>query len=176
MATWIKEAITEEQRDEAQKQVRDTVEKLLEDIDKRGDSAVRELSKRFDNWSPDEFRLSEKEIQSCIDRLDGQTIEDIRFAQEQIRNFAQIQRDSMKDVEEETLPGVILGHRNIPTNRVGSYVPGGKFPMVASAHMSVVTAKVAGVKEIITCAPHMRDVQLMPSLQLSILEEQTIFS
>ena len=90
MATWIKEAITEEQRDEAQKQVRDTVEKLLEDIDKRGDTAVRELSKRFDNWSPDEFRLSEKEIQSCIDRLDGQTIEDIRFAQEQIRNFAQI--------------------------------------------------------------------------------------
>ena len=153
MATWIKEAITEEQRDEAQKQVRDTVEKLLEDIDKRGDTAVRELSKRFDNWYPEEFRLSEKEIQSCIDRLDGQTIEDIRFAQEQIRNFAQIQRDSMKDVEEETLPGVILGHRNIPTTRVGSYVPGGKFPMVASAHMSVVTAKVAGVKEIITCAP-----------------------
>ena len=153
MATWIKEAITEEQRDEAQKQVRDTVEKLLEDIDKRGDTAVRELSKRFDNWSPDEFRLSEKEIQSCIDRLDAQTIEDIRFAQEQIRNFAQIQRDSMKDVEEETLPGVILGHRHIPTNRVGSYVPVGKFPMVASAHMSVVTAKVAGVKEIITCAP-----------------------
>ena len=146
MATWIKEAISEEQRDEAQKQIRDTVEKLLEDIDKRGDTAVRELSKRFDNWSPDEFRLSEKEIQSCIDRLDAQTIGDIRFAQEQIRNFAQIQRDSMKDVEEETLPGVILGHRNIPMNRVGSYVPGGKFPMVASAHMSVVTAKVAGVK------------------------------
>ena len=153
MATWIKEAISEEQRDEAQKQIRDTVEKLLEDIDKRGDTAVRELSKRFDNWSPDEFRLSEKEIQSCIDRLDAQTIGDICFAQEQIRNFAQIQRDSMNDVEEETLPGVILGHRNIPMNRVGSYVPGGKFPMVASAHMSVVTAKVAGVKEIITCAP-----------------------
>ncbi|MCH1520677.1 MAG: histidinol dehydrogenase [SAR324 cluster bacterium] len=153
MATWIKEAISEEQRDEAQKQIRDTVEKLLDDIDKRGDTAVRELSKRFDNWSPDEFRLSEKEIQSCIDRLDEQTIDDICFAQEQIRNFAQIQRDSMNDVEEETLPGVILGHRNIPMNRVGSYVPGGKFPMVASAHMSVVTAKVAGVKEIITCAP-----------------------
>jgi sulfopropanediol 3-dehydrogenase len=153
MATWIKEAISEEQRDEAQKQIRDTVEKLLDDIDKRGDIAVRELSKRFDKWSPDEFRLSEKEIQSCIDRLDEQTIGDICFAQEQIRNFAQIQRDSMNDVEEETLPGVILGHKNIPMNRVGSYVPGGKFPMVASAHMSVVTAKVAGVKEIITCAP-----------------------
>ncbi|HJL94388.1 MAG TPA: histidinol dehydrogenase, partial [SAR324 cluster bacterium] len=153
MASWLKEAISEEKRDKAQKQIRDTVEKLLEDIDKRGDAAVRELSKRFDNWSPDEFRLSEKEIQSCINRLDSQTIDDIYFAQEQIKNFAQIQRNSMKDVEEETLPGVILGHRNIPTNRVGSYVPGGKFPMVASAHMSVVTAKVAGVKEIITCAP-----------------------
>ena len=153
MASWLKEAISEEKRDKAQKQIRDTVEKLLEDIDKRGDAAVRELSKRFDNWSPDEFRLSEKEIQSCINRLDSQTIDDIYFAQEQIKNFAQIQRNSMKDVEEETLPGVILGHRNIPANRVGSYVPGGKFPMVASAHMSVVTAKVAGVKEIITCAP-----------------------
>ena len=153
MASWLKEAISEEKRDKAQKQIRDTVEKLLEDIDKRGDAAVRELSKRFDNWSPDEFRLSEKEIQSCINRLDSQTIDDICFAQEQIKNFAQIQRNSMKEVEEETLPGVILGHRNIPANRVGSYVPGGKFPMVASAHMSVVTAKVAGVKEIITCAP-----------------------
>ena len=153
MATWIKEAITEEQRDEAQKLVRDTVEKLLEDIDKRGDTAVRELSKRFDNWEPEKFKLSEEQIQDCINRLDTRTLDDIRFAQDQIRNFAQLQRDSMKDVEEETLPGVILGHRHIPMNRVGSYVPGGKFPMVASAHMSVVTAKVAGVKEIITCAP-----------------------
>jgi len=115
--------------------------------------AVRELSKRFDNWEPEEFKLSEAQIQACINRLDSGTLDDIRFAQDQIRNFAQIQRDSMKDVEEETLPGVILGHRHIPMNRVGSYVPGGKFPMVASAHMSVVTAKVAGVKEIITCAP-----------------------
>ncbi|MDP7046911.1 MAG: histidinol dehydrogenase [SAR324 cluster bacterium] len=153
MANWLKEAISEEQRDKAQKQIRDTVEKLLDDVNSRGDEAVRELSGRFDNWSPGEFRLSEKEIQSCIDRLDTQTISDICFAQEQIRNFAQIQRDSMNDVEEETFPGVVLGHRNIPINRVGSYVPGGKFPMVASAHMSVVTAKVAGVKEIITCAP-----------------------
>ena len=153
MATWLKEAITKEKRDEAQKQISDTVEKLLEDIEKRGDKAVRELSERFDNWSPEEFQLSEKDILSCIDRLEKQTIDDIRFAQEQIRNFAQIQLDSMKDVEEETLPGVILGHKNIPMNRVGSYVPGGKFPMVASAHMSVVTARVAGVNEIITCAP-----------------------
>ena len=153
MAKWLKQAISKQDKDEAQQQVRETVEKLLTDIEIRGDTAVRELSKRFDNWEPEKFKLSEEQIQDCINRLDTRTLDDIRFAQDQIRNFAQLQRDSMKDVEEETLPGVILGHRHIPMNRVGSYVPGGKFPMVASAHMSVVTAKVAGVKEIITCAP-----------------------
>ena len=153
MAKWLKQSISKQDKDEAQQQVRETVEKLLADIETRGDTAVRELSKRFDNWEPEEFKLSEEQIQDCINRLDTRTLDDIRFAQDQIRNFAQLQRDSMKDVEEETLPGVILGHRHIPMNRVGSYVPGGKFPMVASAHMSVVTAKVAGVKEIITCAP-----------------------
>ena len=153
MAKWLKQAISKQDKDEAQQQVRETVEKLLADIETRGDAAVRELSKRFDNWGPEKFKLSEEQIQECINRLDTRTLDDIRFAQDQIRNFAQLQRDSMKDVEEETLPGVILGHRHIPMNRVGSYVPGGKFPMVASAHMSVVTAKVAGVKEIITCAP-----------------------
>ena len=153
MAKWLKQAISKQDKDEAQQQVRETVEKLLADIETRGDTAVRELSKRFDNWEPEKFKLSEEQIQDCINRLDTRTLDDIRFAQDQIRNFAQLQRDSMKDVEEETLPGVILGHRHIPMNRIGSYVPGGKFPMVASAHMSVVTAKVAGVKEIITCAP-----------------------
>ncbi|MFL2748260.1 MAG: histidinol dehydrogenase [bacterium] len=153
MAKWLKQEISKQDKDEAQQQVRETVEKLLADIETRGDTAVRELSKRFDNWEPEKFKLSEEQIQDCINRLDTRTLDDIRFAQDQIRNFAQLQRDSMKDVEEETLPGVILGHRHIPMNRVGSYVPGGKFPMVASAHMSVVTAKVAGVKEIITCAP-----------------------
>ena len=153
MAKWLKQAISKQDKDEAQQQVRETVEKLLADIETRGDTAVRELSKRFDNWEPEKFKLSEEQIQDCINRLDTRTLDDIRFAQDQIRNFAQLQRDSMKDVEEETLPGVILGHRHIPMNRVGSYVPGGKFAMVASAHMSVVTAKVAGVKEIITCAP-----------------------
>ena len=153
MAKWLKQAISKQDKDEAQQQVRETVEKLLADIETRGDTAVRELSKRFDNWEPEKFKLSEEQIQECINRLDTRTLDDIRFAQDQFRNFAQLQRDSMKDVEEETLPGVILGHRHIPMNRVGSYVPGGKFPMVASAHMSVVTAKVAGVKEIITCAP-----------------------
>ena len=153
MAKWLKQAISKQNKDEALQQVRETVEKLLADIETRGDTAVRELSKRFDNWEPEEFKLSEEQIRDCINRLDTRTLDDIRFAQDQIRNFAQLQRNSMKDVEEETLPGVILGHRHIPMNRVGSYVPGGKFPMVASAHMSVVTAKVAGVKEIITCAP-----------------------
>ena len=153
MTKWLKQAISKQDKEEAQQQVRETVEKLLADIETRGDTAVRELSKRFDNWEPEEFKLSEEQIRDCINRLDTRTLDDIRFAQDQIRNFAQLQRDSMKDVEEETLPGVILGHRHIPMNRVGSYVPGGKFPMVASAHMSVVTAKVAGVKEIITCAP-----------------------
>ena len=151
MAKWLKQAISKQDKDETQQQVRKTVEKLLADIETRGDTAVRELSKRFDNWEPEEFKLSKEQIKDCINRLDTRTLDDIRFAQDQIRNFAQLQRDSMKDVEEETLPGVILGHRHIPMNRVGSYVPGGKFPMVASAHMSVVTAKVAGVKEIITC-------------------------
>ncbi len=153
MATWFKKAIPNQDKVQAQQQVRETVETLLEDIEKRGDTAVRELSEHLDHWAPENFRLSDEEIQACFDRLDSRTIDDIRFAQAQIQNFAQIQRDSMKDVEEETLPGVILGHRHIPMNRVGTYVPAGKFPMVASAHMSVVTAKVAGVREIITCAP-----------------------
>ena len=153
MAQRLKKAISKQDKEQVQQQVRETVEKLLADIEARGDAAVRELSERFDHWSPENFRLSDEEIKGCIDRLDSRTIDDIRFAQAQIQNFAQIQRDSMKDVEEETLPGVILGHRHIPMNRVGTYVPAGKFPMVASAHMSVVTAKVAGVREIITCAP-----------------------
>lgn len=134
-------------------QVRTTVEGILADIEKRGDAAVREYSAKFDKWSPESFRLSQAEIEACIAKLSPQTLDDIRFAQTQIRNFAQIQRDSMKDVEVETLPGVVLGHRNIPMNSVGCYIPGGKYPLIASAHMSVLTAKVAGVKRIIACAP-----------------------
>ena len=134
-------------------QVRATVEGILADIETRGDAAVREYSARFDKWSPESFRLSQAQIDACIASLPAQTIEDIQFAQAQIRNFAQIQRDSMKDVEVETLPGVVLGHRNIPMNSVGCYIPGGKYPLIASAHMSVLTAKVAGVKRIVACAP-----------------------
>jgi sulfopropanediol 3-dehydrogenase len=134
-------------------QVRQTVEKILGDISARGEQAVREYSEKFDKWSPPTFRLSGAEIDECVRSLPGQTLEDIRFAQTQIRNFALAQREALRDVEVQTLPGVVLGHKNIPVNSVGCYVPGGRYPMVASAHMSVVTAKAAGVKRIIAAAP-----------------------
>lgn len=149
----IKTGISEEAAADMGAKVKATVEATLKDIETRGDAAVRELSERFDKWSPDSFRLSVDEIQTAIARLPEQTIDDIKFAQTQIRNFAEIQKASMHDVEEETLPGVFLGHKNIPVNSVGCYIPGGKYPMVASAHMSVLTAKVAGVKRVIACAP-----------------------
>jgi sulfopropanediol 3-dehydrogenase len=133
--------------------VKATVETTLEDIETRGDAAVRELSEKFDNWSPDSFRLSDEEIKAAVARLPEQTIDDIKFAQKQIRKFAEIQKAALQDVEVETFPGVTLGHKNIPVNSVGCYIPGGKYPMVASAHMSVLTAKVAGVKRVIACAP-----------------------
>jgi sulfopropanediol 3-dehydrogenase len=133
--------------------VRQTVEQILSDVDTRGDAALRDYSERFDQWSPDSFRLSADDIASCYEELSDQVIGDIKFAQEQIRNFARAQKDALLDVEIETLPGVTLGHKNLPVNSVGCYVPGGKYPMVASAHMSVVTAKVAGVKRIIASAP-----------------------
>ena len=132
---------------------RATVEAILADVEARGDAAVRELSEKFDKWSPSSFRLSDEEIESALSRVAKRDLEDIKFAQAQVRNFAQHQRAALRDVEVETLPGVVLGHKNIPVNAVGCYVPGGKYPMVASAHMSVVTARVAGVKRIIACAP-----------------------
>ena len=137
----------------ADRQVRDTVEAILADIDARGDDAVRELSIKFDRWERDSYRLTADEIQACIDQLAPQDLKDIEFAQAQVRNFAQIQRASMTDVEVETLPGVVLGHRHIPVGSAGCYVPGGKYPLLASAHMSVITAKVAGVPRVVTCAP-----------------------
>jgi sulfopropanediol 3-dehydrogenase len=136
-----------------QVKVRATVEGIIADVEKRGDAAVREMSEKFDKWSPPAFRLSAAEIDAAIRSLPPRDVEDIRFAQTQIRNFAQIQRDALRDVEVETLPGVILGHRNIPVNSVGCYVPGGKYPLVASAHMTILTAKVAGVPRVIACAP-----------------------
>lgn len=153
MAQILKSGITSEAAAEQEAMVRKTVEDVLTDIEARGDAAVREYSEKFDNWSPVSFRLSKKEIAACYDQVTEQNIEDIKFAQAQIRKFAEIQKSSIRDVEEETFPGVILGHKNLPVNAVGCYVPGGRYPMVASAHMSIVTAKVAGVKRIIACAP-----------------------
>jgi sulfopropanediol 3-dehydrogenase len=153
MARWLKHGVDADTKQKIDAQVRSTVEGILQDIEGRGDAALRELSERFDKWSPPFFRLSPEEIKACYDQLDPQAIKDIAFAQEQVRNFAQIQKSALRDVEVETLPGVTLGHRNIPMNSVGCYVPGGKYPLIASAHMSVVTAKVAGVKRIVATAP-----------------------
>jgi sulfopropanediol 3-dehydrogenase len=140
----------------ADAKVRETVETILGAIEERGDAAVRELSEKFDKWSPANFKLTPQEIEAAIGQVGKRDLEDIKFAQGQVRNFAQKQRDTMKDLEVETLPGVILGHRHIPVSSIGCYVPGGRYPMVASAHMSIVTAKVAGVPRIIACAPPFR--------------------
>jgi sulfopropanediol 3-dehydrogenase len=153
MAVWLKQGAAPEFRADADRKVRDIVESTLATIAADGDAAVRALSVKFDGWDRESYRLTQSEIEGCIDQLSAQDVADIEFAQTQVRNFAQIQRDSMKDVEVETLPGVILGHRNVPVNAAGCYVPGGKYPLLASAHMSVITAKVAGVKRVITCAP-----------------------
>ena len=153
MAHWLKRGADAEQTRTNDRQVRDTVEGILADIEKRGDAAVRDLSIKFDKWDREDYRLSSAEIQDCLDQLTQRDLDDITFAQTQVRNFAQHQRDSVKDIEVETLPGVVLGHKNIPVNAAGCYVPGGKYPLLASAHMSVITAKVAGVKRVITCAP-----------------------
>ena len=153
MVKMVKKGISEEQSREVSKQVQDVVEGILQGITNQGDAHVRELSEKFDNWSPTSFRLSDEEIQACIDSLPEDTLRDIKFAQEQVKNFARIQLDSMKNVEVETRPGVVLGHKHLPMNSVGCYIPGGKYPLVASAHMSVATAKVAGVKRVIACAP-----------------------
>jgi sulfopropanediol 3-dehydrogenase len=153
MASYIKRGAASAVRSDADRKVRDIVEGILADIASRGDSAVRELSVKFDKWDRDSYLLTDREKQDCLDQLSIQDLKDIEFAQAQIRGFAQIQRDSMKDVEVETLPGVVLGHKHIPINAAGCYVPGGKYPLLASAHMSVITAKVAGVPRVITCAP-----------------------
>ncbi|MDQ6437553.1 histidinol dehydrogenase [Mesorhizobium sp. LHD-90] len=141
------------ERAEDDTKVRATVEGILKDIETRGDAAVRELSRKFDGYAPASFRLTPSEIEAAVNKVSARDMADIEFAQAQIRRFAEAQRASMTDIEVETLPGVILGHRNIPVQSVGCYVPGGKFPMVASAHMSVLTASVAGVPRIVASAP-----------------------
>ncbi|HET7166161.1 MAG TPA: histidinol dehydrogenase [Pseudolabrys sp.] len=153
MPRWLKRGMDAGAIKAADAKVRETVESILADIDARKDQAVKDLSKKFDNWSPKDFRLSPQEIEAAIAQVPRRDLDDIKFAQAQVRNFAQKQSETMHDLEVETLPGVVLGHRHIPVNSIGCYVPGGRYPMVASAHMSIVTAKVAGVKRIIACAP-----------------------
>jgi sulfopropanediol 3-dehydrogenase len=158
MIRYLKQGASDAEKFEADRKVRQTVEGILDEIMQRGDAAVCELSAKFDQWEPQSFRLTPAEIQQLIDGLPRQVIEDIKFAQAQIRRFAEVQKSALRDVEVETLPGVTLGHRNIPVASVGCYVPGGRYPMVASAHMSVLAAKVAGVKRVAACTPPLNGV------------------
>lgn len=153
MAKIIKEGMKQESIKEEDKKVSAIVEATLADIELRGDEAVKELSEKFDGWKPKSFRLSEDQIEQIKREISDQTKEDIKFAQDNIRKFAKAQLESLNDIEVEVMPGVFLGHKNIPVNSVGCYIPGGRYPMVASAHMSVLTAKVAGVKRVIACTP-----------------------
>lgn len=156
MPRYLKKARSPEQNATEAEKVRQIVASILADIESRGETALREISEKLDKWNPPAFRLSDREIEGCLAQLTTRNIEDIKFAQTQIRNFALAQRASITDLEFETLPGVVLGHKNIPVESVGCYVPGGKYPMVASAHMSVVTAKVAGVPRVIAASPPFR--------------------
>jgi sulfopropanediol 3-dehydrogenase len=151
----LKHGVSQSASQEIDAKVRATVEGVIADVRGRGDAAVRELSEKFDRWAPASFRLSPAEIEALLASLPGQVIADLQFAQAQVRNFAQHQRAALQDIEVETLPGVFLGHKNIPVNRVGCYVPGGRYPLIASAHMSIVTARVAGVKRVVACTPPM---------------------
>ncbi len=153
MARYLKRGMDASAIKAADAKVRATVEQILGEIERRGDAAVRELSQKFDDWSPPSFKLTAAEIERAIAQVAKRDLDDIKFAQAQVRNFAQKQKETMRDLEVETLPGVVLGHRHIPVSSIGCYVPGGRYPMVASAHMSIVTARVAGVKRIIACAP-----------------------
>ena len=150
---YIKKGMAADESAANQAKTRQIVEGILSDVETRGDEAVKELSSKFDKWSPESFRLSDNQIQEIISKIPKETIDDIKWAQAQVSRFAQIQKSALRDIEIETIPGVILGHKNIPVNSVGCYVPGGRYPMVASAHMSVLTAKVAGVKKVIACTP-----------------------
>jgi sulfopropanediol 3-dehydrogenase len=156
MARYLKRGMDASAIKAADAKVRVTVESILADVEKRRDAAVRELSQKFDNWSPASFKLSEPEIERAISQVSKRDLDDIKFAQTQVRNFARAQKDTLRDLEVETLPGVVLGHKHIPVDSIGCYVPGGRYPMVASARMSIVTARVAGVRRIAACAPPYR--------------------
>lgn len=153
MATYLKEGKIPEDIKKSDDEITRIVQSTIQDIEENGDEAIRQLSEKFDKWSPESFRLTQQQIEEICATIPEQTVEDIEFAQNNIRQFAEEQLKSMKDIEVETMPGVILGHKNIPVNSVGCYIPGGRYPMVASAHMSVLTAKVAGVKRVIACTP-----------------------
>lgn len=155
MATFIKKGKNESEIQETDFKIKNIVSEIIKDIEIHGDPVIRNLSQKFDNWSPESFKLSNQQIKEIIESVPQEIIDDIKFAQQQIRFFAQKQRESILDIEIETLPGVYLGHKNIPVNSVGCYIPGGKYPMVASAHMTIITAKVAGVKRVIACTPPM---------------------
>ncbi|MCA9907899.1 MAG: histidinol dehydrogenase [Anaerolineae bacterium] len=151
--TYVKKGKSLAELAAADAKVQDIVKNILADIRERKDDAVREISQKFDNWNPDDFRLSDAQIEEIIGSLSQRTIDDIKFAQEQVRTFAKAQLSGLRNVEIETVPGVILGHKNIPVSSVGCYIPGGRYPMVASSHMSVLTAKTAGVKHVVACTP-----------------------
>src|SRR5215471_14718741 len=163
MPRWLKRGMDAGAIKAADAKVRQTVESILAQVDERKDAAIRELSEKFDKWSPKDFHLTPQEIERAIAQVPKRDLDDIKFAQAQVRNFAQKQRETMHDLEVETLPGVVLGHHHIPVNSIGCYVPGGRYPMVASAHMSIVTAKVAGVNRIIACAPPFKGDRTRPS-------------
>src|SRR3984893_4340052 len=156
MITTLKPGRNLDDRQQAERNVRATVEEIIEKVRNRGDAAIRELSMGFDQWDRESYRLSTPEIEQLLDSVPKTVIRDIEFAQKQIRAFAQAQRRALTDIEIETIPGVRLGHKNIPVNSVRAYIPGGRYPMVASAHMSVVTAKVAGVKRVIAATPPLK--------------------
>lgn len=153
MVKYIKQGKSETDIKTENSAIKRSVEAIIKEIETKRDVALREYSRLFDNWSPGSFRLTDEQVKEVIDRVPKQVILDIKFAQQQIRFFAEQQRNSLNDIEVETLPGVFLGHKNIPVNSVGCYIPGGRYAMVASAHMSIITAKVAGVKRIIACTP-----------------------
>ena len=153
MAKILKSGRPAENNRRDQKQARDVVVSIIDEIEARGEAAVREISDKLDGWNPERFRLSDEQIEACLNEMTPRQIADISFAQEQVRRFATAQKGALSDIELETIPGVVLGHRNIPVESVACYVPGGKFPLVASAHMGVVTAKVAGVGRVIAFSP-----------------------
>ncbi|MEM7070831.1 MAG: histidinol dehydrogenase [Pseudomonadota bacterium] len=163
MAIWLKKAKLQENKRDEEDKIRDNVSQILRDVEIEGDAAIRKYSEKFDGYSADDFKVSSRDIELALSKLSKQELEDIRFAQEQVRNFAKLQKETLRDIEVETLPGIILGHKNIPVHSAGCYVPGGRYPLIAAAIMSVVTAKAAGVKRVVAATPPWKG-ELNPSV------------